>query len=64
MMNIYNEVFKEIKTQLNKASRDETRLAMRKNKEKEILTDFLLLAKEKIEIDKSAKVIDPLATLK
>jgi hypothetical protein len=51
MMNLYNEVSKEVTTQWKRDLKYATRLATRNIKEKQILTDVVLLAKEKMDID-------------
>jgi hypothetical protein len=64
MMDLYNEVSKEVTNRWKRASRDDTRLAARKNKEKQVLKDVVLLAKEKLDIDQPTEGIDPLAAMK
>jgi hypothetical protein len=64
VIDLYNEVNKEVTNIWKRDMRDDAQLIARRNKEKQILKDCALLTKEKLGIDQPIEGIDPLAKIK
>jgi hypothetical protein len=64
IMDLYNEVSKEATNRWKKALSERTQIKARRIKEKQILNNYINLAKEKLGIDHLTEGVDPLIAMR